>query len=530
MATPSINFDAIAKQYGGTAASLPEASKIDYDALAKQHGAVEGPSVAERFWKATGLPDTYRTLTQGLGDEGDWDPGIVVHNALGMIHQGLQESGGHTVDMMDAASKGKFLEALGQGVVSIPFAGPMIDKFATHLENGELPEAAGTGLMLFGPKILAKGTPIAVDAAKAAAPIIKGAAKGAWEGATAPVPSHLGFDVPASVAGAVKGSLVSELSHLGVPHEVGPVVGALAPAIKGALRGASEARGAVTPVPEVAAAPAGPVAAPGPSLVRPVTSSSLADLTPAELKAAVSAFARDTRGGLRIPKLSNGQPVNTVGDLIDAVKGMAQRRAPEATPAVEGAPEPSAVPSLRYEVTDDAVNNPDIPAGKKVYSVTAYHGDKPVGASQFVHDQATGKLIPETVYVDAGMRRQGVATNMYDAIKAHTGVDSIEPGLRQSPEGIAFRQGLAEKAGASAQPTLADAITGKYDPYAALHDARRGAKIDKVVDTFRKYQFTPELVDRISDTQWKAVAQAAGVNDLTPGQIKMAKAKLKESQ
>ena len=40
----------------------------------------------------------------------------------------------------------------------------------------------------------------------------------------------------------------------------------------------------------------------------------------------------------------------------------------------------------------------------------------------------------------------------------------------------------------------------------------RAAKVDAFVEHLRKYNFTPELVDAISDRQWSAVAQSAGQN------------------
>ena len=158
-----------------------------------QDAPPEKPNWAQRAWKATGLPDTARALFEDFSADNP-DPGIVVHNATKLLGNALNQSGEHTTEMMKAGASGDFLGAAGHLVASTPFVGPMIDKLATHIENGELPEAAGTALMLFGPKVLDASKGSIGSAAEAAKPIIdtSGAvAKGAATGLVKSIPQIL---------------------------------------------------------------------------------------------------------------------------------------------------------------------------------------------------------------------------------------------------------------------------------------------------------------------------------------------------
>jgi len=127
----------------------------------------EQPGMVSRAVTATGLPAAWAALTKGFTSENP-DPGIIVHNAVQMVKAGLGDPGAHTTQMMDRAAHGDFLAAGGHAVASVPFVGPMIDKLATHLENGEWPEAGGTALALFGPKALHEAAPMVAPVVKAA--------------------------------------------------------------------------------------------------------------------------------------------------------------------------------------------------------------------------------------------------------------------------------------------------------------------------------------------------------------------------
>lgn len=142
-----------------------------YGGTADAPAPAEKPSMLDRAWKATGLPDTARGLVKGFGDDGDWDPGTIVHNAVKMLGGSLEQSGEFSKDAMRDAAMGHFGSAAGGFIASTPFVGPMIDKFATHVENGEWPEAAGTALMLFGPKLLGEAAPVVTKAAKSVAEV-----------------------------------------------------------------------------------------------------------------------------------------------------------------------------------------------------------------------------------------------------------------------------------------------------------------------------------------------------------------------
>jgi hypothetical protein len=71
-----------------------------------------------------------------------------------------------------------------------------------------------------------------------------------------------------------------------------------------------------------------------------------------------------------------------------------------------------------------------------------------------------------------------------------------------------------------AKVTLADVAR---DPVKAMRDGQRAVKVSKVAEHLAKNGLEPSDLDLISPRQWTAVAQSAGVNDLTPAQIELVK-------
>lgn len=340
---------------GAPPATLPHDFKFDEDK----------PSVIERAWKATGLPDTYRGLVKGFGDDGDWDPGVVVHNAMKLFGAGLNESGQHTVDAMDAASKGKFLEALGQGVVSVPFAGPMIDKLATHLERGELPEAAGTAFSLFGPKIFEAGkaaAPIMAAKAAEAAPIVRAAASGALKGAAAPVPvPFTGMTLPASLVGAATGG-AAELGFHIPGRGVGATVGAIAPMVRGARASIADLMAArATPV-----VPVEPMVTPWRNYEY-APGEAPANVTPADLMRAQAGGLRETPTTVDLRSMAEYSPE----DLKMAAQGIMERRA-AAKPG-----SPAADLTQRLNAIRDELRARDMPRDQRIGSMIEDDTPKP---------------------------------------------------------------------------------------------------------------------------------------------------------
>lgn len=324
----------------------------------------EDKSAAERFYeKSPAKPIVDEVKSR------DW-----LRDPIG-IQNHLARMGKAALDPIAAAVKaGDYTEAAKHVVKALSSigdpAGTMLTDAATSIGQdvaaGNLAGAGGTGSQL----LLGALSPEVRAAGGEAAPIVKAAGVGAYRGGMAPVPSGLGFDVPASIKGAAGAGMGAELLHVGIPHSVGPVVGALAPVVKGAYAGASAAMDARTAARNAVRAKAAtegrvplwgtsgnaltlgdlsvelmgeqPAAAGVPAEADPMANfkARAADVQAPRVKRAFMDLYDDTSGALRLPG-SGRAPVpgaNSLGDLTGAAKALAERKAglPEvATPAPE---------------------------------------------------------------------------------------------------------------------------------------------------------------------------------------------------
>lgn len=442
------------------------------------------PGVMSRYFEATGLPGTYRALFKPADKPGEDPRATFGKNVIDILKGSLEESGGHTTDMMSSAARGDFGSAAGNAIASIPFIGPMIDKLATHLENGEWPEAAGTATTLFGPK--------ALDAAK---PIVKGAVDAASETA-----SNARTDLSAAAKAALQKpsasqpvpgteSLPPELAQALALHPKTAALGSVLQRLDNA-KGAMEAsRGSRLPAQQpieghVFGEPTAPL---------PDQPWNPRQFAPAD-----------------IPEVPSRVSLLDASDMSpDQVKALAQERLVQ-----------------NRSASNDFMQRQEAAAQKA-------QGDAKAAAltRQATRVQAVSSTIPgESPAIDAGESAIG---------------DKIEAARQEQADGIAGRSVAARtvdriKALSADEPpatvevakepsvppaTLKEAAT---DPIQARRNALRDVKTDKVVNHLLDKGFDPSHLELISPRQWSAVAQSSGVNELQPNQIADVISKFKE--
>lgn len=255
MPSPAIDYDALAAQHGGG---------VDYDALASQHGGTEDKSssvqepsssasrLVSNYWQQVNPVAQYKAL-------GDTLSKIVTHPLQTLTDIGTANDAPR-VAAADAFKRGDYVEGVRHGVNwllnAVPGVGSTMENASDKAQSGDV--AGGVGTMLgvatnlavlpkLGGKILDVATePDALqnaatavkEGAETVGTATKGAAQGAFQGATG-LHRRFGVPVPDVATGAAVGGAAARA--VGLPHELGAAVGATAPIVKGAYSGIREA-------------------------------------------------------------------------------------------------------------------------------------------------------------------------------------------------------------------------------------------------------------------------------------------------
>jgi hypothetical protein len=302
-------------------------------------------SAAARFgsglWNTTvgGLLNTGKAaldlVGQGIAHPGYIDPTSPGGKAIqGIIESHLDQAR----KAKEAWDKGEHVEALGHlGAAALPVIGPAAAHAGERIGEGDIAGGLGEGAGLIAgvaaPGAITKVTPGAIRAAAPAAPVARDALAGAWEGAKAPVSyGRFKLPVPAPIAGAVGGGIAAR--ELGLPHEIGAVVGAAYPLVRGARAGiaAGRAARAAEAASEAAAATAPEAAAAADTAILDGIARDLAGKPFDKLDANGQAMVRQIAG-----KLGQAtQPPETAPQPVPAAAA-----APEAAPPAAAQPPPA---------------------------------------------------------------------------------------------------------------------------------------------------------------------------------------------
>jgi hypothetical protein len=253
MATQPIDYDAIAKQHGAVS------SGVDYDAIAKQHGAVSseaapaGPGAVERFL----APLDPRPLAHALfkpSDDPKEDPRSTFAKNLRDIAANVANG---SLDQAHAAveafKSGDYTSALGHALYSAPVVGPIANKAAEDFKSGNVAGGLGGVTAIAAPEIVGKVAPLAIDGARAAAPIVADAAKTA----AAKIVNSVHPEV-AGAAGALAGAGAGYEAFGGHGATAGALIGRTAAKsflekLKSSLAPSPEAAPAAAPAPRIIA-------------------------------------------------------------------------------------------------------------------------------------------------------------------------------------------------------------------------------------------------------------------------------------
>ena len=146
----------------------------------------------------------------------------------------------------DTSTMGRIRSALGGGPNAPAMRVPQNNTPFDEMARGDIAEGLGH---IAGPSMLplaGKAIGPIAEAIPKIAPVVRGAATGAWEGATEPSSIHVRgipvqVPVPASIASGVAGAGAGHLIAGPPGAAVGGTVGALAPAVRGLFRGSSTA-------------------------------------------------------------------------------------------------------------------------------------------------------------------------------------------------------------------------------------------------------------------------------------------------
>lgn len=222
------------------------AKKTQSDAPTEQPGLLDDVGdTLKQYWNKINPV----TQAQGVADIVTTNPAKTA-KAYGDTNAKLYESA------KDSFKKGEYSEgvrhSLSYFLNAIPGLGAALDEAGNKAGSGDYKGAIADTAALatqigagkVGPAVLdaatepgalANAANVVAQPARTAVAVAKGAAQGAWDGATEPVAhGRFGLKVPASLANAGVGGYVG--SHVGLPG-VGAVVGGAYPLIKGAVRG-----------------------------------------------------------------------------------------------------------------------------------------------------------------------------------------------------------------------------------------------------------------------------------------------------
>jgi hypothetical protein len=167
-ATSSVDYDAIAKQYGATSSS------IDYDALAKQHGAISSDAgqaeprrgAVERFARSfnetSGIPasvqDNPSEALQGLKMAVSHPSTLAA--SLGEMAKGAKDAqvseGDKAIQSFNQPGILSKIDALGHAINSgIPLIGPAIGAASEKIVSGDVAGGLGSAAALTAPLVAA---------------------------------------------------------------------------------------------------------------------------------------------------------------------------------------------------------------------------------------------------------------------------------------------------------------------------------------------------------------------------------------
>lgn len=168
--------------------------------------------------------DTLKGLASGLVNEGP------------RIMKELDSAG-------EAIRKGDWGMAAHHAAGAAPFIGAAVQNAGAELERGDTSAAAGHTAALFAPFVAAKAPALARAAADTdAGAAVIGGVKGAAKAATETVPlTRMGVNISLPKPLVTGAAAATAARAVGLPHELGAAVGAAAPIVRGAFKGAKAA-------------------------------------------------------------------------------------------------------------------------------------------------------------------------------------------------------------------------------------------------------------------------------------------------
>jgi hypothetical protein len=359
------------EKYG---AAPPSAPAGEPSALSRAAGS---------FWDKIGG----KQLEALAGAAKNGDAGKAVDTLKGILN-GVASEGPRIMDQLnqagDAASHGSLRGFLHHVITAVPVVGPMSDAGAHEISEGKIPEAVGTAAALAFPGVAKEVAP-SREALASAGTAARGAAKGAYQAATETVPlTKLGVEVSLPKPLVTGAAAATAARVVGLPHELGAVVGAAAPIVKGAVEGAKAALAervqraveslktpeaeappatgpGVPPSPEPTPTPTPQAAAPAPAVVEP-PAALLEDIAQGQtgkpfrrLNATQQAQIKDIALRVSNPKLAGPQlvPQSAPKVVSQEVSGtLAGNQAPAA---------PSAVQDLAQQLRDEMAKSGTLP-------------------------------------------------------------------------------------------------------------------------------------------------------------------------
>lgn len=488
MGTPAIDWGAAAKQYGGTA-EQPADPKVDWASAAKQYGGTvetvdKGP--AERFYEKTPVKPVVDTLTADLeGKTGaefakqlavNYGKSLTLLPAQTIANMGKSIWDGVANDhqaAVEAANKGDYVGAIrhvvnGAERVGNPLNSSLIQdtRESVRKDVGEGNLAGAAGTLL---PWVAGEVPGMVKAAPGALKAAPGAIARAAESTEAAVTGAAGGIANAAKAGELYPKGYSRFFPGVVAHQLGfPQVAAL-------LEG-------------------GALAAPTLKAGMRGAKASLADLADArQLKSLVEE-------GQRAPAVS--PDVMSQFFEPDEIAGST----PPPNSEARVSPVPASAPA------SPSPSEPTVNLNQLAEFSTS---DLAAAVKRMADRRAASKAPP----MAGGLPIEGPSPANVP----------ITPGGQSAPLPVSPEVALPTRQGPGTLADLANPKSLIEEGLKARRNAQREAKVNKVLKTFTDAGFTSDLVDKMSDMQWKGVAQKAGVNDLSSSQIDMVKGKLKDT-
>jgi hypothetical protein len=299
--------------------------------------------------------------------------------------KGMYDYTGGALDRMDQA---KGLRKIAPAMGAVPVFGPGLEQFAGDVQEGNWPEAIGDAASMLLPFKVPKIARAGAGAVERVAPIVKAKVKGAAQGA-AEVGLHRYST--AGVAGAAAGQLLRALGVPGAGYEVGGLVGAAVPALRGAWRGARAAQPPAPPIPYRA-----------PSGLTSQVPGTVSNIPKFEGQAAKGTVAGEAQPTMKPPR-QQGKPV---ADSFDALPESVKQRLEETRASDAGKVATPSMPAPRpagpmvaprgpeyYGVTGKVPETPTTPA-TAIDTVTG-QALKPTGSGEFRTPEMPAPIAPK---------------------------------------------------------------------------------------------------------------------------------------